>query len=205
MIREEYRLGLTEDNNYYRLPDLEGRRVLEVGCNVGLLARHIIRHCQPAEYLGMDAWHAPEQTPELAPRFRTADVQRRDTLPFDRPWDVVICFDVLYHLLSPLEALRNLHDLAGECLVLGTAVLPEGKILNRPDAPLDYHYAEGPLLRFEPGFRGDDTNYLFPTEECLRRMLTWAGFPRLERKYYYREARLKGFCDRTTYHCWKTG
>src|SRR4029077_14673766 len=115
-------------------------------------------------------------------------------------WDVVICFDVFYHLLSPLEALQNLALLAGECLVLGTAVIPSGRIRYTQD-PLDYHHAEGPLMRFEPGFRGDSSNYFFPTEQCLVRMLKWAGFQTLDKRFYYQESKLRGFCDRVCYHC----
>lgn len=193
-------LGLTPDNRYYALPDLQGKWVLEVGCNVGLLARHIINDLRPREYLGIDVWQAPDQTPELRERFRPGDIQRRDTLPPGGPWDVVICFDVLYHLLSPLEGLLNLAGLTRECLVIGTAVLPEGRIRRSTD-PLEYHHVEGPVMRFEPGFRGDPTNYFFPTEKCLTRMLEWAGFRGVEKKFHFAESKVKGFCDRVCYHC----
>ena len=203
MSAPEGRLGLTPDNRYYCLPNLEGKRVLEVGCNVGTLARHILRDCKPRDYCGLDPWLAPEQTPELKGRWRHGDIQRRDTLPFGEKWHVVICFDVLYHLLAPLEGLLNLYHLAEECLVLGTAVIPEGQCYS-PNAPVEPHVAHGPLMRFEPGYRGDESNYLFPTESCLVRMLQWAGFQRLERKYHFPESKVCGFfCDRVCYHCWK--
>jgi SAM-dependent methyltransferase len=200
----EGRLGLTPDNQYYCLPKLEAKRVLEVGCNVGLLARHILRNLKPREYRGIDPYQAHDQTPELRPHWRYGDIQRRDTLPYGEKWDVVVCFDVLYHLLSPLEGLLNLHQLTGECLVLGTAVIPEGEWCYSPNYPMEPHVARGPLLRFAPGYRGDNTNYLFPTESCLLRMLEWAGFRRLERKYHFPETKMCGFfCDRVCYHCHK--
>jgi hypothetical protein len=37
-------LGLTQDNRYYALPDLKGKRVLEIGCNEGYLARYIMQN-----------------------------------------------------------------------------------------------------------------------------------------------------------------
>jgi SAM-dependent methyltransferase len=199
----ESRLGLTPDNNYYRLPNLEGKRVLEIGCNEGYLARHIIQNLRPAAYCGIDPWLSPNQTPELCRRWRDGDIQRRDTLPLREKWDVVICFDVLYHLLSPLEAIRNLFDLTTQCLVIGTAIIPEGES-SSPNWPVEPHIVKGPVLRFEPGINGDPTNYLLPTERCLVRMLEWSGFENLEQKYYYFET-AKGFlCDRVCYHCWKT-
>lgn len=198
------RLGLTPDNAYYCLPDLEGKRVLEVGPNLGLLARHIVRNLKPLDYYGLDLWRPLGQTEELRSRWHLGDIQNRDTLPLGEKWDVVICFDVLYHLLSPLEALVNLRLLAGECLVLGTAVIPEGECRS-PNSPVEPHVARGPLMRFEPGYRGDAGNYLFPTESCLTRMIKWAGFPRFERKYYFKESEACGFfCDRVCYHCWKS-
>ena len=198
------RLGLTADNGYYCLPDLKGKRVLEVGPNLGLLARHIIRNLEPVDYYGLDLWRPLGMTEELRPRWHLGDIQNRDTLPLGQKWDVVVCFDVLYHLLSPLEGLVNLRLLTSDCLVLGTAVIPEGDCRS-PNAPMEPHHARGPLMRFEPGYRGDNSNYLFPTETCLLRMLKWAGFERFERKYVYKETETLGFfCDRVCYHCWKS-
>jgi SAM-dependent methyltransferase len=197
------RLGLTADNNYYRVPMVDGKRVLEIGCNIGLLAAHIINNRKAAFYCGIDPWRGEEQTPELRPRWRFGDVERRETLPFDEKWDVVVCFDVLYHLISPLQALRNLHDLAGEMLVLGTTIVPEGDCNSSPRHPIGPHVMRGPVMRFEPNYNGDPTNYFYPTESCLVSMLKWVGFKRIERKYYYYESGNGFFCDRGCYHCWK--
>jgi Methyltransferase domain len=41
------------------------------------------------------------------------------------PHDVVWCFGVLYHVPSPVDTLRRLHDLTGGVLLLGTEVIPE--------------------------------------------------------------------------------
>jgi SAM-dependent methyltransferase len=198
----EGRLGLTNDPRYYALPDLSGRRVLEVGCNIGLLAHHIVNNLKAGEYRGLDPWQPSKMTPALEGRWQAGDLLRRETLPLGERWDVVVCFDVLYHLLSPLDGLRNLFDLTGDTLVLGTAIVPEGK-LRPPPWELAPHYVQGPVMRFAPGCRGDESNYFFPTEACLVEMLRWAGFARMERKYYFQESTLKGFCDRVCYHCWK--
>jgi SAM-dependent methyltransferase len=197
------RLGLTPDNNYYCLPDLEGRRVLEIGCNEGYLARHILRNLKPLDYCGIDPWIGSNQTPELRPRFRQGHIQRRETLPMNERWDVVICFDVLYHLLSPLEAILNLYELTGECLVIGTTIIPEGES-NSPNYPIEPHIVKGPVFRFEPGYNGDESNFLYPTEQCLIRMLEWASFEKLEPKYYYKDSASGYFHDRACYHSWKT-
>lgn len=196
------RLGLTADNSYYSLPDLRGKRVLEIGCNDGYLARHIVQNLKPMRYLGMDPWTGKNQTPELQPRFRVGDIEERSTLPLNEAWDVVICFDVFYHLLSPLRAALNLADLARECLVIGSAIIPEG-IAKSPNYPVEPHHASGPVFRFEPGYNGDHSNYLYATEKCLIRVFEWAGFPRVEKKYYYEESKNGYMCDRVCLHCWK--
>ena len=199
----EGRLGLTPNNEYYKLPNLEGQRVLEIGCNEGYLARHIVRNLRPMEYVGIDVWRTPYQTEELRPRYREGDIERRETLPLGLEWDVVICFDVLYHLISPLLAIRNLFDLTRDCLVLGTAVIPEGEC-DSPNYPVEPHIVKGPVLRFAPMYSGDNTNYWYPTEECVVRMLEWAGFKRIERQYNYKAVEELGlFTERTSYHCWK--
>jgi SAM-dependent methyltransferase len=197
------RLGLTPDNNYYVLPDLQGRRILEIGCNEGRLARHILQNLNPLDYLGIDVWRTPYQTEALQPRYREGDIERRDTLPFDRQWDVVICFDVLYHLMSPLVGIRNLHDLTGECLVFGSAVIPEGEC-DSPSYPVEPHTVSGPVLRFAPMYAGDPTNFFYPTVTCMVRMLEWAGFKRIEQQYPYKDPEEVGFfTERASYHCWK--
>jgi SAM-dependent methyltransferase len=197
------RLGLTPDNNYYRLPALQGRRILEIGCNEGRLARYILRNLNPLDYLGIDVQRTPYQTEELQPRYREGDLERRDTLPFDRRWDVVICFDVLYHLMAPLVGIKNLYDLAGECLVFGTAVIAEGEC-HSPSYATEPHTARGPVLRFAPMYAGDPTNFWYPTVTCLVRMLEWAGFKRIEQQYHDKiPAEIGSFIERVSYHCWK--
>lgn len=198
-------LGLTQDNNYYCIPDfVAGKRVLEIGCNDGRLARHILNNFQIVDYCGIDPWRAPKQTVELRPRWRPGDIERRETLPLNEKWNVVVCFDVLYHLVSPLQSLLNLHDLTSELLVLGTVVVPEGESSGGIKHPITPHKMKGPVMRFEPGYAGDKTNFFYPTEACLIRMLEWVGFESVERKYYYKEAQNGRFHDRACYYCWKT-
>ena len=144
--------------------------------------------------------HGPDGVDPLeAAAAKVGDVEERSTLPFDQVWDVVICFDVFYHLLSPLKAALHLTELAKECLVIGSAILPEG-IAQSPNFAIELHHATGPVFRFEPGYNGDHSNYLFPTERCLVRVFEWAGFGRIEKKYYYEESKNGYMCDRVCLH-----
>lgn len=197
------RLGLTPDNAYYDLPDLRGKRVLEIGANNGYLAREIILHRGPRDYLGVDHWQGPDATIELRHHWRYGDISRRETLPFGEHWEIVICFDVLYHLTAPLDALLNLAFVTRECLVLGTTILPEGESRSPSYPEIAPHVVKGPVMRFEPNYGGDATNYFYPTESCLTAMLEWAGFKKRERRYYYQESVTGYFHDRVCYHCWK--
>lgn len=200
---DENRRGMTPCNDYYALPDLSGKRVLEVGCNVGRLARHILRQ-SPDVYLGLDEQDQMPRNhlPALDGHFRVADIERRDTLPFDQTWDIVICFDVLYHLRSPLVALQNLRDLTSGCLVLGSSVVPTGA--HRSSSwPIRPHHVVGPFLKFEPGYFGDPSNYFYPTLEFLERAFEWLGFQSFELAHLYPDSAVHNvFHDRACYHCY---
>ncbi len=187
------KLGMCVDDSYYVLPPLKGKTVLEVGCNYGKLATHIVNQ-GASKYLGIDIW-PPEgereklQSPELFSRFQYGDVNNRDTLPYDQSWDVVVMFGVLYHLANPLQALINMRDLTKETLVVGTA----------------YHLSDESFLYFEPGHRGDVTNLWYPTRKCLLRMFWWLGLVP-DVKYTYPESKFFGtFHDRICIHGHKPG
>jgi hypothetical protein len=105
--------------------------------------------------------------------------------------------------VSPLGGIRNLYDLTGECLVFGSAVIPEGEC-HSPSYPVEPHTVSGPVLRFAPMYSGDPTNYFYPTVTCMIRMLEWAGFKRIEQQYHDKLSEEIGFfTERASYHCWK--
>ena len=83
------------------------------------------------------------------------------------PADVVIAAGVFYHLRNPLLFLENLTFLLKPTsrLHLTTFCLPE-----QPE----------PIMRFSPGWRGDDTNYWLASVSCVTEMAASVGLHVLE-------------------------
>jgi SAM-dependent methyltransferase len=103
-----------------KLP-IDGRDVLEVGAGVGRLTCFFIdRGCS---VVATEA--RPENVAELRRRLPTVDVREADveeSLEDLGRFDVVFCYGVLYHLESPLRALRNMAAVCDDLLLIETMV-----------------------------------------------------------------------------------
>jgi SAM-dependent methyltransferase len=100
---------------------LEGRRVLEVGAGVGRLTGFFLeRGCS---IVVTEA--RAENVAELHRRLPTVDAREADveeSLEHLGSFDVVFCYGVLYHLESPLRALRNMAAVCTDLLLIETMV-----------------------------------------------------------------------------------
>src|SRR5262249_9112037 len=101
---------------------LAGKRVLDAGCGVG---HHTIFYTsRGCSVVGVDGRADNIAVmKELYPRVEgiTGDVQEMDLDPLGS-FDVVHCFGLLYHLDSPVVALRRLANVCREYLFLETMV-----------------------------------------------------------------------------------
>jgi len=101
---------------------LAGKRVLDVGCGVGHLAQFFVnRSC---EVVCVDA--RPENIARLRQLYpdleaHVANVETEPLLRFGT-FDIVFSYGLLYHLESPLAALRNIVPVCHEMLLLETMV-----------------------------------------------------------------------------------
>ena len=99
-----------------------GSRVLDAGAGVGhFLPHYLDRGCTAVAIDGR-----AENIAELRARFPTveahvADVQRLDPRPLGR-FDAIHCFGLLYHLESPIAALRVFREICSGILILETMV-----------------------------------------------------------------------------------
>ena len=78
------------------------------------------------------------------------------------PFDLVLCFGVLYHLTDMLTAMRGL---AAATKSGGTVIIETA-----------YAQGVGCYAEYRPNFDGDPSNYWYPTRGCLAAMLDQAGF-----------------------------
>ncbi|MBL8764852.1 MAG: class I SAM-dependent methyltransferase [Phycisphaerae bacterium] len=91
---------------------LGARSVLDVGCGLGTkLAEHILPRC--ADVLGLDQASAVERARARCPgaNFRVLDLDR-PALRADRTFDMILCVDVIEHLLDPDPVLRLIRSFA---------------------------------------------------------------------------------------------
>lgn len=133
---------------------LAGKRVLDVGCGVGHFSRPFVeRGCS---YVGVDGRAENiARMKELYPDVEghVGDVQVDALAPHGR-FDVVLCFGLLYHLESPIAALRNVASVCDELLLLETMVCDSSRpVLLLADEPRSFNQALAGLgCRPSPSF-----------------------------------------------------
>lgn len=112
---------------------IEGRSVADIGCMWKINGAHsfLAEEIGASRVVAVDTYRTPEFDEELARRHSTVQFLAMDaTTPGGLHdafgvVDVVWCFGVLYHVLDPLQLMRNLREVCGELLVLETATIPE--------------------------------------------------------------------------------
>jgi len=139
---------------------------VDVGCGLGDISGFLSRFGIP-RVVGIDG--RSENLVEAQKRhedvvFKLADAEE---LPVEQlgSFDLVLCFGLLYHLESPLRVIRKLHALTGKVLMIESMCVP----------------GDTPKLELldECDGQNQGLNYLafYPSEPCLVKMLTRAGFP----------------------------
>jgi SAM-dependent methyltransferase len=100
---------------------IDGRRILEVGAGVGRLTGFFLeRGCSVVVTEARS-----ENVAELRRRLPTVDAREADveeSLDYLGSFDVVFCYGLLYHLESPLRALRNMAAVCSDLLLIETMV-----------------------------------------------------------------------------------
>jgi SAM-dependent methyltransferase/predicted O-methyltransferase YrrM len=151
------------------LPEIAGRRVLDVGSNAGydpfmfklLGAQHVLA-CEPYDFI--------RQAEFLESIYRSGAEFRRlgweDLHPEDQGlFDVVHCHGVLYHEPHPMLLLERLREMltADGTLLFGSMMLAEASVSE--------------YTRFVPGeYYGDQTWWWVPGRLAMRWMLDTVGF-----------------------------
>jgi SAM-dependent methyltransferase len=146
---------------------------LDVGCGVGYFARflsdlglRVIAVDGREENIRESSKRHPDIT------FSTRDAED-PSLPEIGTFDLVLCVGLLYHLENPFRAIRNLHSLTCQVLIV------EGMCVPNSEPTMD--------LLDEGTSENQGLNYVafYPSESCLIKMLYRAGFP-----FVYRFKRL---------------
>jgi SAM-dependent methyltransferase len=138
---------------------------VDVGCGVGYFSKFL--HDLGFQVTGIDGREENVQEckrryPEI--KFLTSDAE---DLPTEQigTFDFVLCFGLLYHLENPFRAIRGLHSITKQVLLVESMCAPGGA----PTMEL--------LDEYRGGNQGLDFVAFYPTESCLVKMLYRAGFP----------------------------
>jgi tRNA (mo5U34)-methyltransferase len=167
--------------------DLEGRSVLDVGCNAGFYSLEMKRR-NAARVLGIDSDPRYLRQARFAAEQSGLDVQFRQMSVYEvgklgETFDLVIFMGVLYHLRHPLLALDLLHEhvvgdqLLFQCLQRGDERISdlqenyefsEWAVFDSPDYPK--------LFFVEERYASDPTNWFVPNRAGMEAMLRSSGF-----------------------------
>jgi SAM-dependent methyltransferase len=147
------------------MQELNLKTAVDVGCGQG----HFSAFLQSAGLRVMACDGRRENVEEAARKypnvdFHLANVEDSAILELGK-FDLVLCFGLLYHLENPFAAIRNLHSMTRQLLLLEGMCIPGAEpILN---------------LRNEVNAEDQGLNFVafYPTEACLVKMLISAGFP----------------------------
>jgi tRNA (mo5U34)-methyltransferase len=167
--------------------DLNGKTVLDIGCNAGFYSLEMKRR-GAARVVGIDSDEQYLAQARFAAEVNGADIEFRqldiyDVAQLRERFDLVLFMGVLYHLRHPLLAL----DLLYEHVVKDTLVFQSLMRGSREIAAIekDYPFSETeifdepgyPLMYFvEHRYSHDPTNWWIPNNACAEAMLRSAGF-----------------------------
>lgn len=167
--------------------DLEGRSVLDIGCNAGFYALEMKRR-NAGRVLGIDSDPHYLNQARFAAEQSGLDIEFAQMSVYEvgqigSRFDLVIFMGVLYHLRHPLLALDLLYEhvvddqLLFQCLQRGDERIPELQenydfsewaAFDRPDYPK--------LFFVEERYASDPTNWFIPNKAAMEAMLRSAGF-----------------------------
>lgn len=141
-------------------------RTADLGCGYGFFSDFLAQRGN-----SVDAYDGrPENVSEAARRypsipFRVWNIEDKVGRPM-QPYDLVLCFGLLYHLENPFLAVRNLAAVTKETAIIETVVaehpMPAAVLYDEPAR------GEAQALQYLA---------LIPSESALVKMLAAAGFP----------------------------
>jgi tRNA (mo5U34)-methyltransferase len=166
---------------------LQGKTVLDIGCNAGFYAMEVKRR-GAERVLGLDTDDEYLEQARFAADVNGLDVEFRKMSAYDvgqlgERFDLVIFMGVLYHLRHPLLALDLIYEHAARDLLLFQSMLRGSDEIAPVQRDYDFWSTEHferpgyPRMHFiEHRYADDPTNWWAPNQACVEAMLRSAGF-----------------------------
>ena len=174
--------------------DMQGKSVLDVGCNAGFYAQQLARR-GASRVLGIDASARYLKQARFAADVNGLDIEFRQLSVYqldqiDEKFDYVLFLGVFYHLRYPLLALDRVVEKVQGKLLFQSLLRPPAnpKTVYRPPADIPFekdaslYEVNFPRMHFiENKFAGDPTNWWLPNDSCVEAILRSAGLVILDR------------------------
>lgn len=166
---------------------LEGKTVLDIGCNAGFYAMEMKRR-GATRVLGLDTDEEYLAQARFAADVCGLDIEFRKMSTYDvgqlgEKFDLVIFMGVLYHLRHPLLALDLIHEYVASDLLLFQSMQRGSDTIDPVEPDYDFwtidHFDRPgyPKMHFiEHRYADDPTNWWAPNRACVEAMLRSAGF-----------------------------
>lgn len=159
---------VTDRQEMLRFVPSDARAVLDVGCSRGGFGRLLRSVVPQARLRGIEPDAAAAE--EARPHYDQLDIDFFDPTLVDERFDVIVCNDVLEHMLDPWTVLREMHQLLSERGVV-VASIPNIRYLPVLMALVirgRWDYTETGTL--------DRTHLRFFTRTSIREMFELAGY-----------------------------
>ena len=167
--------------------DLEGRSVLDIGCNAGFYAMEMKRR-GAGEVVAIDHDERYLAQARFAAEALGYEIEFRNMSVYDigkigRRFDLVVFMGVFYHLRHPLLALDLIHEHVADDLLLFQSLsrgsdqveplhedysIHDWSVFQRDSFPTVYFV--------ENRYAGDPTNWFIPNVAAMEAMLRSSGF-----------------------------
>jgi tRNA (mo5U34)-methyltransferase len=167
--------------------NLQGKTVLDIGCNAGFYAMEMKRRGAD-RVLGLDTDEEYLAQARFAAEVSGLEIEFRKLSTYDvghlcETFDLVIFMGVLYHLRHPLLALDLIHEHVAGDLLLFQSMQRGESCVDPVDTNYDFWTTDQfdspgyPKLHFiENKYADDPTNWWVPNRACAEAMLRSAGF-----------------------------
>jgi len=149
---------------------MEGLSVLDIGgYNGALAAECVLRGASPATVVDSEQWRQ-YQDYGITERPKGVDFVVQDIMEYALTADIVLAFDVFYHMKSPYLFAEKLAQLTRKMLCLSTRYVEGGDDMWKLFRPREQHH-------------NDPTVFWKPTLGSLHKMLGIVGFTKGQTTY----------------------